>query len=343
MGRKISNKRPPASAKRPPPPPAPPPPPFDKTQLQAPSVKKPPLMGQQHGPPGPAAKIEALKRRCGELETEIQEARAEKEQLIEAFNVASTPPTISDGGPPEGDAPDFIPRRPTPDANAREKKMVAVMAHPRSGPVYMSKLFAAFGLDVGDENRMGADGISSFLIGASECPRWGPDPWAYDFETRIHLVRDPLKVISSVLTCVSEGVQEYMAREAGVDPEMDPTLRVIEVYLKWHERIELRRPTMRIKVEEAPAALAKWTGLEPDPELLPPTDTNKRNTVFRTLAELNYKLLIGKLEWDPTTSLVRLSHTFAAEDGVDFNTFQAVIQSLLVAVENVRKELKKIQ
>ena len=153
------------------------------------------------------------------------------------------------------------------------------MAHPRSGTVYMSRLFTeAFGVEVGDETRMGKDGISSFLIGAVDNPRWGPDPWDYDFENRIHLVRNPLKVVSSVLACVTEGVQEYMARECGVDPELPAPHRCLLVYREWNKRIEIRKPNIRMKVEDAPEHLAKWLDREPDASKLPPTDTNSRSS-----------------------------------------------------------------
>lgn len=158
----------------------------------------------------------------------------------------------------------------------REKKFVVVMGHPRSGTGYMSKLFKAFGLDVGHENQMGEDGISSWLFGGCENPRWGPDPNAYEFENRIHLVRYPLSVISSVLWCVPEGVQEYMAREAGVDPELDPPRRAVEVYLKWHERIDTRKPNMRVQVEHAPDHLREWLGKVPDADLMPDCYVNSR-------------------------------------------------------------------
>ncbi|MDP8225753.1 MAG: hypothetical protein P9L99_20505 [Candidatus Lernaella stagnicola] len=62
---------------------------------------------------------------------------------------------------------------------------------------------------------------------------------------------------------------------------------------------------------------------------------------FQTLARLNYQITVGKLEWDPQSTEVRLSYTFAGEQPVDFPSFKAVVQTLLVAVETVRKELNK--
>lgn len=71
-----------------------------------------------------------------------------------------------------------------------------------------------------------------------------------------------------------------------------------------------------------------------------PTDPAKQAAFFRTLAELNYNLTIGKLEWNRETNQIRLSYTFANENGVDFETFKAVIQTLLVSVSKVRQALQ---
>jgi hypothetical protein len=64
------------------------------------------------------------------------------------------------------------------------------------------------------------------------------------------------------------------------------------------------------------------------------------DVAFRQLAELNYKLTVGKLEWEPPAGAVRLSYTFANDNGVDYPSFVAVIQTLLSEVEVVRKTLK---
>lgn len=61
---------------------------------------------------------------------------------------------------------------------------------------------------------------------------------------------------------------------------------------------------------------------------------------FRKLAELNFNLSVGKLEWDAKTGEVRLSFTFANENGVDEKSFFAVIQTLLMEVGPVREALR---
>lgn len=194
-----------------------------------------------------------------------------------------------------------------PAAIDRERKFVVIMGHPRSGTCYMAALLRAFGYDVAHESDMGADGISSWLFAGCDNPRWGPDPWNYEFENRIHVVRHPLKVLSSVLQCVEQGVQEIMAREAGIDPEMPAPRRVVKVYLRWHERIVCRKPNLRMKVEDAPEAIAGWLKRDPDPDKLPPTDLNRRKDKVGGLelpdfpiefwqAEVKYSTLVNLVE-----------------------------------------------
>lgn len=161
------------------------------------------------------------------------------------------------------------------------------MAHPRSGTGYLARLFRAFGMDVAHEVKMGNDGISSWLFGGCENPRWGPDPWKYEFENRIHLTRYPLVVVSSMLQVVPDGVQEYMARECGIDPEMSKVRRIVEVYLEWHTRILTRKPNIRMKVEDAPEAIASWLDRKPNPDLLPTPDVNNRQAQLRGCITMN--------------------------------------------------------
>jgi len=71
-----------------------------------------------------------------------------------------------------------------------------------------------------------------------------------------------------------------------------------------------------------------------------PAEAARQAAAYRAIAELNYRLLIGKVEVEPDTNSVRLSFSFANENGVDFATFQAVVQSLLASVDKVREGLR---
>ncbi len=160
-----------------------------------------------------------------------------------------------------------------------ERKRIAVYAHSRSGTAYMSELLYQFGLDVSHESDMGADGVSSFLMGAVENPRWGPDPQAYSFDIRIHLTRHPITVVSSVMACVTEPMQEYMARVCGVDTATDPLKRAVLVYLAWHKRILHCKPTHTMQVENAIAELTRILETEPKHADSVPVDLNSREEV----------------------------------------------------------------
>jgi hypothetical protein len=199
-----------------------------------------------------------------------------------------------------------------PGGIKREKKFVCIMGHPRSGTGYMAHLFQAFGYDVAHEVKMGTDGISSWLFGGCDNPRWGPDPWNYDFINRIHVVRNPIKVLSSVLACVEQGVQEIMAREAGVDIEIPAPRRVCEVYLRWHERILCRKPNMTIKVEDAPEALTAWLHREPDPNKLPPTDFNNRKQKLggMDVPDFPWSFWQEEVKWHTLINLVELARNY---------------------------------
>ncbi len=71
-----------------------------------------------------------------------------------------------------------------------------------------------------------------------------------------------------------------------------------------------------------------------------PAEPAAQVRVLRAVNKLNYELLIGKIELEPDTNTFRLSFTFANENGVDFATFQAVMQSLLASVGKVRQALR---
>ena len=82
---------------------------------------------------------------------------------------------------------------------AIENKKVLVTGCGRSGTGYMCTFLKASGLDVHHEY-MGADGSVSWLMGATvDKAPWGPLAKGFHFEHVFHQVRNPLKVIQSLL------------------------------------------------------------------------------------------------------------------------------------------------
>ena len=67
----------------------------------------------------------------------------------------------------------------------------------------------------------------------------------------------------------------------------------------------------------------------------------KRDAVLARAMELNFRLAIGKLEWDRDQGQIRLSHTFSTERGLEYETFRGVLLTLLSAAEPIRTELDK--
>jgi len=152
----------------------------------------------------------------------------------------------------------------------KERKRFCIMAHPRSGTHQASAILRAYGYDVLHETEMGQDGISSWLF-CIENPRWGPDPDKYRFIDRIHLVRNPVMVISSMLRCVPDGVAEYMDRVAGIRHKSGHTVRAVERYLFWHKLIRSKEPNMIVKVEDFSEHMSKHLGKWP-PLIMEPTN-----------------------------------------------------------------------
>lgn len=81
------------------------------------------------------------------------------------------------------------------------KRLVRVLAHPRSGTGYMAALLQANGLDVGHET-MGEHGISSwmFAVQTDSVPFTFDNsaPTQYEFEHTLHVIREPVSAISSI-------------------------------------------------------------------------------------------------------------------------------------------------
>ena len=63
---------------------------------------------------------------------------------------------------------------------------------------------------------------------------------------------------------------------------------------------------------------------------------------LQRLMELNWKLLIGKYEWDSTDGEVRLSHAFSTENGLGYDAFAACFQLLVMTADNDYPELMRL-
>jgi hypothetical protein len=58
--------------------------------------------------------------------------------------------------------------------------------------------------------------------------------------------------------------------------------------------------------------------------------------------ELNWKLNVGKFEWDPTDGEVRLTFAFSTENGVGYEAFKAIFETITQTTDKYKEELDKI-
>ncbi len=71
-------------------------------------------------------------------------------------------------------------------------------------------------------------------------------------------------------------------------------------------------------------------------------DHRNCDKVLRHLMELNWKLNVGKFEWNPDDGEVRISFTFSTEEGVGFNAFKAVFDTMTNTADDKYEECQKI-
>ena len=73
-----------------------------------------------------------------------------------------------------------------------------------------------------------------------------------------------------------------------------------------------------------------------------PNDHSNRDAVLRDLMKRNWDLNIGKFEWDPSDGEVRFSYCFTTENGIGYEAFEAIVNTLLETGDKVWPELKKM-
>lgn len=76
--------------------------------------------------------------------------------------------------------------------------------------------------------------------------------------------------------------------------------------------------------------------------LAAPGDHADIGAILTTLMDLNWKLNVGKFEWDKNDGEVRYSYTFTTENGVGFEAFEAIVSTLLSTADQLWPELSKL-
>ncbi|WP_075093753.1 hypothetical protein [Planctomyces sp. SH-PL14] len=151
----------------------------------------------------------------------------------------------------------------------------------------MARLLGTLGLDVGHEE-MHEHGISSWMFAATtDGVPFSTDGTAraqFDFRHVIHVVRDPLRVISSTVftELPNRKVFGYMRRFIALGSSGGRIEQACRSYLGWNKLIESQSPDIRVQVEMAPDVLPEFlrkAGVEIVPSAvreLPPTNYNSR-------------------------------------------------------------------
>ena len=65
-------------------------------------------------------------------------------------------------------------------------------------------------------------------------------------------------------------------------------------------------------------------------------------TVLRRLMELNWQMLVGKLEWDPSDGEVRLAMVMNTDSNFDRRTFRSVARTLGALADRYHGELSRL-
>jgi hypothetical protein len=73
-----------------------------------------------------------------------------------------------------------------------------------------------------------------------------------------------------------------------------------------------------------------------------PPDGPKAPAVLRRLMELNWELLIGKLEWSPRTGEVRLSAVLNTDSNFDRRAFRSIVRALDTVATRYERELRSL-
>jgi hypothetical protein len=73
----------------------------------------------------------------------------------------------------------------------------------------------------------------------------------------------------------------------------------------------------------------------------PPAD-KRTNAVLRRMMELNWELLLGKFEWNPSSGEVRLSVVLSTDSNFDRRAFRSAIRTLDTLAPRYRPELAEL-
>jgi hypothetical protein len=71
-------------------------------------------------------------------------------------------------------------------------------------------------------------------------------------------------------------------------------------------------------------------------------DATTALTAFRRIAEINWEMLVGKLEWSPRTNELRLGAVMHTDSNFDRRAFRGVIRALLRLGDRYAEEVSSV-
>ncbi len=74
-----------------------------------------------------------------------------------------------------------------------------------------------------------------------------------------------------------------------------------------------------------------------------PSDGEHSDAVLRRLMELNWTMLLGKFEWDPTDGEVRLAMVMNTDSNFDRRAFRSAVRGLNVLADRYYPELHRLE
>lgn len=77
--------------------------------------------------------------------------------------------------------------------------------------------------------------------------------------------------------------------------------------------------------------------------LVAPPDAPTTGALMRRLMELNWQMLLGKLEWDPSDGEVRLAMVLNTDSNFDRRAFRSAIRGLTQLADRYWSELDRVQ
>jgi len=131
-----------------------------------------------------------------------------------------------------------------------------------------------------------------------------------------------------------EVVRGYMTR-AGFAPEEQPTPAILALPVRG-ENVRFKLAAQLFEREKV-LYLVVTDYIE-----LEEADSSSAMVLLLTqLAALNYEMLLGKFQLNPSTGEISLSVELNLEDGLGFKTFEAVLQHLLRTADGRYPELER--